>query len=132
MSVGLCDKEQHSEWFLKLNPSHQVPVLRDGDFILTESRAIACYLVNLNPQSSLYPTDPKKRAIVDQMLYMDATYIVPTCYSDVIVSFVVLKTFLFMIQFHLTAISGSNHWWIRQHYNSWCASEDCEDDGRPG
>lgn len=71
---------------MKINPRHQVPVLVDGDFVLTESRAIACYLANLHPESSLYPSEPKKRAVVDQRLYMDATYVVPAWYDSAVVS----------------------------------------------
>lgn len=63
-----------------------MPVLIDGDFKLTESRAIGCYLANLQPNNSLYPSDPRKRAVVDQMLYVDATYVIPTWYDRVIVS----------------------------------------------
>lgn len=66
--------------YLKINPLHQLPALVDGDFVLTESRAILAYLVNkFKPGSSLYPTEPKARAVVDQRLYYDAT----TVYSSV-------------------------------------------------
>lgn len=63
-----------------------MPVLVDGDYKLTECRAIACYLANTKPGNSLYPSDAKKRGIVDQYLYFDATYIVPTWYDNAIVS----------------------------------------------
>lgn len=74
--VNLAAGEQNDPEFLKLNPMHQVPVLVDGDFVLTESRAIQAYLINkFQPGSSLYPTDPQARAVVDQRLYYDATVV---------------------------------------------------------
>lgn len=74
--VNLGAGEQNDPEFLKLNPLHQVPVLVDGDFVLTESRAILAYLVNkFKPSSELYPTEPKARAMVDQRLYYDATVV---------------------------------------------------------
>ncbi|KAJ6648953.1 Glutathione S-transferase 1-1 [Pseudolycoriella hygida] len=70
--LNLFQGEQHSEEFLKLNPAHEVPTLVDGDFVLTESRAILAYLINSrNSGSDLYPSDPKARARVDQRLSYD-------------------------------------------------------------
>jgi glutathione S-transferase len=84
--VNFQDKEQTSEEFVKLNPAKEVPVLIDGDFVLSESRAILAYLVNSKrPGSELYPNDAKKRAIVDQRLYYDATTFFPN-HSVVVVS----------------------------------------------
>lgn len=69
--------DQHTPDFLKINPLHQVPVYVDGDFILTESRAIVSYLAS-SAKSKLYPTDLKKRALVDSRLFFDATTTWPT------------------------------------------------------
>ncbi|KAG5673500.1 hypothetical protein PVAND_003544 [Polypedilum vanderplanki] len=76
--VNIPNNEQFNEDFVKLNPAKKIPVLVDGDYVLSESRAILAYLVNSrSPGSNLYPTDPKQRGIVDQRLYYDATVFLP-------------------------------------------------------
>lgn len=90
--MDLSKGEHLTPEFLKINPLHQIPVLVDGDFKVSDSRAIACYLVNKKrEESSLYPRDPQKRALIDQGLYMDASYVAPTWYYYGLVSF--LETF---------------------------------------
>lgn len=90
-NVNLAAGEQNKPEFLKLNPLHQVPVLVDGDFVLTEGRAILCYLVNkYSPGNSLYPNDPQQRARIDQRLYYDAT-VVFDAVAQIIVSMRVNK-----------------------------------------
>ncbi|XP_062540155.1 glutathione S-transferase 1-like [Armigeres subalbatus] len=60
--------------FLKLNPQHCLPTLVDGDFVLWESRAIALYLVEqYGKDDRLYPKEVRKRAVVNQRLFFDAT-----------------------------------------------------------
>ncbi|XP_077551291.1 glutathione S-transferase 4-like [Haemaphysalis longicornis] len=55
--------------YLTLNPYHKAPTLDDDGFILYESSAICTYLCNkFKPASSLNPSCPKSRAMVDQIL----------------------------------------------------------------
>lgn len=65
--VDLMAGEHTKEPFLTLNPTGLVPVLEDGDFVLTESSAILKYLADKHG-SAAYPTDPKKRARVNERM----------------------------------------------------------------
>lgn len=70
--VDLHNGEQFTDKFLSLNPAHEVPVFVDGDFVLSESRAILQYLANNQIEGrQFYPIEPKARARVDQKLSLD-------------------------------------------------------------
>lgn len=76
-TLDLLNGEHLKEEFLKLNPAHEVPTWVEGDFVLTESRAILAYIVNSRkPGSTLYPTEAKARAVVDQRLNYDSALFV--------------------------------------------------------
>ncbi len=53
--------------FITMNPSGLLPVLEDGDFVLTESSAILKYLAD-KVDSPAYPKDLKKRAKVNEVM----------------------------------------------------------------
>jgi glutathione S-transferase len=65
--VALLKGEHRQSSFLALNPNGMVPVLVDGDFVLTEATAILTYLA-AKTRSALYPTDLISRARVDELL----------------------------------------------------------------
>lgn len=76
--VNLFAKEQLQESFVKINPQHTVPTLVDGDFVLWDSHAIGAYLAtSYGKDDTLYPRDPRKRAVVDQRLYFDVGTLYP-------------------------------------------------------
>ena len=62
--VNLLAGENQRPEFLRLNPAGKLPVLVDGDLVITESAAIVLYLAEKYPQSKLLPADLKTRAQV--------------------------------------------------------------------
>src|SRR3954451_21677125 len=48
--------------FSKLSPLRRVPVLLDGDLVLTDSSVICQYLEDLQPSPALLPQDIRARA----------------------------------------------------------------------
>ncbi|KAK7602938.1 hypothetical protein V9T40_006912 [Parthenolecanium corni] len=72
--VNLHEGEHLKPEFLKLNPQHTIPTLVDDGFSIWESRAIITYLAEqYGKNDSLYPKDARKRALVVQRLFFDAT-----------------------------------------------------------
>jgi glutathione S-transferase len=65
--VDLFTGEQYKPEYAAINPSHQVPVLEDGDFRLTESSSILKYLAD-KTRSPAYPSDLRKRARVNERM----------------------------------------------------------------
>merc|ERR1712002_274205 len=79
--LSLPKKEQLNDSFVELNPRHCVPTLVDDGLKICESRAIMKYLVDsCSPDSSLYPKDLKKRAIIDMWLDYDSGRLLPIIY----------------------------------------------------
>ena len=64
MSVDLARGAQASEDFRAVNPQGRVPVLVEGDTVLTQSLAIIEYLDELHPDPPLLPRQPLERARV--------------------------------------------------------------------
>lgn len=64
ISVNLKAREHRNPEFLELNPAGKVPVLVDGDLVLTESVAIVLYLAEKFPDRGFLPADGQLRADV--------------------------------------------------------------------
>jgi len=75
--VDFSKGEHKSPEYLALNPNGAVPTLVDGDFVLTESRAIMQYLASKKPESGLLPKDEKSRADVSRWQFWDAAHFSP-------------------------------------------------------
>jgi glutathione S-transferase len=73
VQVDLTKGEHQRREFLAVNPAGKVPVLVDGDFVLTESVAIVLSLAEKYPQKGFLPADPRARADVYRWLLFTAT-----------------------------------------------------------
>jgi glutathione S-transferase len=70
--------EHKNPEYLALNPNGAVPTLVDGDFVLTESRAIMQYFAAKKPESGLLPRDERTRADVTRWQFWDASHFAPS------------------------------------------------------
>ena len=72
--IGSRTGETQTPEFLCLNPAGKIPVLEDGDLLLTESAAINTYLaLNYPTETSLVPLGPRQRAKYDQWCFFAMT-----------------------------------------------------------
>lgn len=69
INVDLAGGENRSAAFLAMNPFGEVPVLRDGDVVLSDSTAILVYLASKYDASGAWmPRDPLAAATVQRWL----------------------------------------------------------------
>lgn len=71
--VNLLAGENRRPEFLKINPAGKLPVLVDGDLVLTESVAIVLYLAEKYSHKGLLPAGLNERAQVNRWLLFAAT-----------------------------------------------------------
>ncbi len=69
--------EHKTPEYLALNPNGAVPTLVDGEFVLTESRAIMQYLASKKPEAGLLPREDAARADVVRWQFWDASHFSP-------------------------------------------------------
>ncbi|MGO4330102.1 glutathione S-transferase family protein [Cupriavidus sp. 2TAF22] len=70
--VDLAKGEHKAPAFLKLNPFGQVPVLVDGDTVITDSNAILVYLATKLGKTDWLPASPAGAAAVQKWLSVAA------------------------------------------------------------
>src|SRR4029453_16020208 len=71
--VNLLAGEHRRPEFLKINPAGKLPVLIDGDLVLTETVAIVHYLAEKYSHKGLLPAGHNERAQVTRWLLFPAT-----------------------------------------------------------
>jgi glutathione S-transferase len=77
--VDLRKGEQKSPEYADLNPNMRMPTLKDGDYVLWESNAIAQYLASKRPDSGVWPDDPRARLDVTRWQFWDLAHWDPAC-----------------------------------------------------
>lgn len=73
ISVNLVAGEHQCPDFLRLNPAGKLPVLVDGELVLTESVAIVRYLAQKYRDRGLLPATLEEQAELDRWLLFTAT-----------------------------------------------------------
>src|SRR5215470_15115452 len=71
--VNMIAGEHRKPEFLKINPAGKLPVLVDGDLLLTESVAIVLYLADKYSEKGLIPAALAQRAQLYRWLLFAAT-----------------------------------------------------------
>jgi glutathione S-transferase len=75
IAVDMLKGEHKSNNFLALNPAGKVPVLVDGDMVLTESAAIQIYLAEKHPEAGFIPQSVEERGQMYRWCFFLATEI---------------------------------------------------------
>jgi glutathione S-transferase len=73
VTVNLLAGQHRSPEFLAINPGGKIPVLVDGDLVLTESVAIALYLAEKYPEKGFMSVEARGRAEVYRWSLFAAT-----------------------------------------------------------
>ena len=73
VTVNLLRGEHQRPEFLAINPAHKIPVLVDGDRVVTESVAIVLYLAEKYPDRGLIPTTLEERGEFHRWLLFAVT-----------------------------------------------------------
>jgi glutathione S-transferase len=76
--------EHKTPEFLRLNPRHRVPVLRDGDYVVNESVAILAYLDRKYPEVPLFGRTPEETGLIWRTVQEFTHYLEPALVEGVV------------------------------------------------
>ncbi len=71
--------DQKTPEYAALNPNRKMPTLKEGDYVLWESNAIAQYLALKRPESGLLPKEERARLDVTRWQFWDLAHWDPAC-----------------------------------------------------
>jgi glutathione S-transferase len=77
--VDLRTGAQKTPQYAALNPNMRAPALKDGDFVLWESNAIAQYLAAKRPESGLWPAEERARSDIARWQFWETAHWDPAC-----------------------------------------------------
>jgi len=77
--VDLRKGDQKTPQYAALNPNMRMPTLKEGDYVLWESSAIAQYLAAKKPESGLLPQDERRRLDVMRWQFWEHAHWDPAC-----------------------------------------------------
>jgi len=86
--VNLLQGEHKTPEYAALNPNQMMPTLKDGDYVLWESNAIAQYLALRKPQGGLLPSDERGRLDVTRWQFWDLAHWDPSIETLLLENFV--------------------------------------------
>jgi glutathione S-transferase len=72
--VDLAKGDQKASQYAALKPNMRAPTLKDGDYVLWESNAIAQYLASKRAESALMPKDERGRLDVTRWQFWDLAH----------------------------------------------------------
>ena len=67
--LSMSKQEHKSPEFLALSPRGRTPLLKDGDFVLSESVAIVVYLDSLGSRNPLFGSNPRRTAAIWEAVF---------------------------------------------------------------
>jgi glutathione S-transferase len=87
----LVPEAPHSPTVSAIHPFGKVPVMRDGDMTLCESKAIVTYIDRVFPGAKLIPDDPKRAAEVEKWVSLVNTSVDPVMIREYVLGYILSK-----------------------------------------